>query len=142
LSQVPCHFLAMTAASGRGSGSAASIGFFGSTASMTPTIMPSPACRGPPSFNQRPFLPDRPRKRGTSGGDAGAAAARPDAEDLGAVPLPAAAAGQLYAAGAGAGSGAGSGLVTVDLVTDTTPAVRASSAACPAVSLAAKPLNV
>src|SRR6478735_3874746 len=43
-SQVPCHFDAMVAASGRGSGSGAKLGLSGQKpVSSTPTVTPSPA---------------------------------------------------------------------------------------------------
>src|SRR5262249_43633693 len=65
-SQVPCHFAAMVAASGRGPGSGAKRGLPGQKpVSSTPTITPSPACSGSPNCSsQTPPGPSRPRNAG------------------------------------------------------------------------------
>src|SRR5690349_2968438 len=65
-SHVPCHLEAMTAASGRGSGSGAKLGLSGQKpVSSTPTITPSPAWAGSPNWVfQTPLDPSRPRKAG------------------------------------------------------------------------------
>ena len=65
-SQMPCHLAAMTAASGRGSGSGAKLGFSGQNpVSSTPTITPSPARAEPPNCCcHTPPPPLSPRKLG------------------------------------------------------------------------------
>src|SRR5262245_5492542 len=65
-SQLPCHFAAIVAASGRGSGSAAKLGLSGQNpVSSTPTITPSPAWATSPNWVfHTPPLPSSPRNAG------------------------------------------------------------------------------